>query len=379
MEKSKAMPVIIGGMVFDIHATASVPSTAKSTTPGKIQFMLGGVARNIAECLLKLGTKSFMISALGGDLTGDLLLEQWRSSGLLTEGELLGIRRSPNITTASVCNMFDINGDLMAGVASVESIERYVTPQWIQQFKSSVHSAPLLMVDANLSPEALEASCRMSADLDVPVWFEPVSVTKSKRVAGIAKYITFASPNEHELIAMANSLSNDNRFRPIQKDQDKTKNSIESIFKELKPAILLLLKKGIKYVLVTLGPDGAFLCSRGGPSDLKQCLNGSKKMDGKRELFDMVNSKCPANQYLYSTPNRGGFRLSVVHFPALPATVGRVSGAGDCLVGGSVASLCSGLNVMQSVAVGVAAAKAAIEADTNVPRIYNLSAVAGTT
>ena len=36
--------------------------------------MLGGVARNIAECLLKLGTKSFLISALGCDLAGSALL-----------------------------------------------------------------------------------------------------------------------------------------------------------------------------------------------------------------------------------------------------------------------------------------------------------------
>lgn len=366
MKKPEAMPVIIGGMVFDIHATASIPATAKSTTPGKIEFMLGGVARNIAECLLKLRTKSFMISALGCDLAGDLLLEQWRSAGLLTEG----IRQGPDITTASVCNMFDINGDLTAGVASVESIERYVTSLWIQQFKSIVQSAPLMMVDANLSLEALEASCRMAADFDVPVWFEPVSVAKSKRVASIANYITFASPNEHELVAMANSLSPENRFSHIQRDQGKMNASIKSLFKELKPAILVLLQKGIKYVVVTLGPDGVFLCSGSGPSGLRECLKGTKVFDGKKEFFDMVSSRCPTHQY------KGGSRLFVMHFPALPATVGRVSGAGDCLVGGMLASLCLGLDIMQSVAVGVAAAKAAIEVDTNVPDIYDLTAVA---
>lgn len=370
MKKSKTMAVIIGGMVFDIHATASIPAIAKTTTPGKVEFMLGGVARNIAECLLKLGTESFMISALGCDLAGDFLLEQWRSAGLPTEG----IQRGPDITTASVCNMFDVNGDLTSGVASVESIERCVTPQWIQQFKSIVHSAPLMMVDANLNTDALEASCRMAAAFDVPVWFEPVSVAKSKRVAAIANYITFASPNEHELVAMANSLSNENRFSPIQRDQNKT--SVESLFKELKPAIIVLLQKGIKYVLVTLGPDGAFLCSGSGPSGLRECLKSTKIFNGKREIFDMVNSRCYTHQYFSSTPYKGGSRLFAMHFPALPATVGRVSGAGDCLVGGVLASLCAGLDVMQSVAVGVAAAKVAIEVKANVPDIYNLTAVA---
>lgn len=177
---------------------------------------------------------------------------------------------------------------------------------------------------------------------------------------------------------MADSLSHENRFHPIQRDHGKTKNSIESLFKELRPAILVLLQKGIKYVLVTLGPDGAFLCSRNGPSGLRECLNGTKFYSGKSEFFDMVNSKCPAHQYLCSAPYRRGYKFYVVHFPALPATVGRVSGAGDCLVGGILASLCSGLNVMQSVAVGVAAAKAAIEVETNVPCTYDLPAIAGT-
>lgn len=40
MKKAKAMPVIIGGMVFDIHATATIPATAKSTTPGKVCLLL---------------------------------------------------------------------------------------------------------------------------------------------------------------------------------------------------------------------------------------------------------------------------------------------------------------------------------------------------
>ena len=41
----------------------------------------------------------------------------------------------------------------------------------------------------------------------------------------------------------------------------------------------------------------------------------------------------------------------------------RLTGAGDCLVGGKLASICAGLNFMQSVAFGIAAARAAVEAE----------------
>lgn len=124
--------------------------------------------------------------------------------------------------------------------------EKFITPEWIQLFKRNISSAPVLMVDANLNPPALEASCRsnltyhfrflispslsflftiahwlivyaisngfllcsfalcsifyllpsfvffisVAAESNVPVWFETVSVTKSRRIASVAKYVS---------------------------------------------------------------------------------------------------------------------------------------------------------------------------------------------
>lgn len=77
--------------------------------------MNGGVARNIAECMSKLGRKPFMVSVVGSDMagevfsrlcskasiklsvfvteeydfisyTGEQLLKYWHSAGLSTEG-----------------------------------------------------------------------------------------------------------------------------------------------------------------------------------------------------------------------------------------------------------------------------------------------------
>ncbi|KAK9217696.1 hypothetical protein WN943_006324 [Citrus x changshan-huyou] len=63
--------VIIGGMVLDIHATPSIPVNPRTTTPGKVNYVLGCVARNVTECMSKLGAKPYMISALGLDMAGD--------------------------------------------------------------------------------------------------------------------------------------------------------------------------------------------------------------------------------------------------------------------------------------------------------------------
>jgi len=42
----------------------------------QVYYVQGGVARNIAECMSKLGAKPFMISALGFDMAGKFLLSQ---------------------------------------------------------------------------------------------------------------------------------------------------------------------------------------------------------------------------------------------------------------------------------------------------------------
>ncbi|KAL3538948.1 hypothetical protein ACH5RR_002314 [Cinchona calisaya] len=369
VKNGEGEPVVIGGMVLDINATPSVPAKPRTTTPGNVLYALGGVARNVAECMSKLGAKPYMISAVGLDMAGNLLLEQWKSAELSTEG----IQRNQDIETAVVCNIFDGKGELAAAVASVGAIEKFVTPEWIWKFSYNLRSAPLLLVDANLSSPTLEAACQLAAESHTPVWFEPVSVVKSKRVASVAKYVSFASPNEDELIAMANALSSRDVFSPIKREDAGIKLSVRALFQMLRPAIWVLLESGIKVVVVTLGSDGVFLCSKE-KHDLNKLDLREKKHSFSQKLYEVVNSSCHHNWNVNVAKSKS--RFYAVHFPALSASVVRLNGAGDCLVGGTLASLCAGLDVMQSVAVGIAAAKGAVESESNVPAKYCLTDIA---
>ncbi|GFY95091.1 pfkB-like carbohydrate kinase family protein [Actinidia rufa] len=292
VKDEEAEAVIIGGMgwtYMPLLLCLQIQGPPLLARHVSVHYILGGVARNVAECMSKLGARPYMISALGLDMAGNFV------AGALEICWTIH-RRHQDIETAVVSNIFDVKGELAAAVASVESIEKFLTPQWIQQSNCIIHSAPVVMVDANLTPPALEASCRMAAESDIPVWFEPVSVAKSKRIVSVVEHITFASPNEDELIAMANALSGPDFFHPIERDNRRTKCSTESLFQMLRPAIFVLLEKVV-----------------------------------------------------------------------------RLTGAGDCLVGAALACICAGLDVIQSLAVGIAAAKAAVEAETNVPPEFNMA------
>ncbi|CAF1929678.1 hypothetical protein HID58_066740 [Brassica napus] len=351
-------PVVVGALILDVHAKPSSTAPISGTTvPGQVLFTPGGVARNVAECIYKLGIRPFMIGALGIGGPANVLLKDWKLS---TEG----ILRREDITTPIVSLVYDIHGEVSAGVARVDAVEKFLTPEWIQRFEPNISSAPVLVIDANLSTLALEASCKLAAEFNVPVWFEPVSVTKSRRIASIAMYVTVVSPNQHELIAMANTLCARNMFKTLKPEDNKLLP--EDVFCALRPAILVLLESGIKVVIVTLGSNGALLCSKGNPN---KALNINRKFSG--EIFRRVQLICSPNRF--SEPGLShGSSLFAMHFPTVPAKVKKLTGAGDCLVGGTVASLSDGLDLFQSLAVGIASAKAAVESGDNVPPEFNL-------
>lgn len=373
---SPSPEVIIGAMVLDVHAKPYMgrDTIAGTTIPGTVKFMSGGVARNVAECMSKLGSKPFIVSVVGTDVAGDKLLEDWKSAGLSTEG----ILKVQGEITPVVSNTFDCGGELAAGVASAEAVEKFVTPEFIQKFRCTIHSAPVVMVDANLHPRSLEAISKTAAEARIPVWFEPVSVAKATRIVSIAKYITFSSPNEDELIAMAKALSPGEDSHCMLKNITKIKEqSVDSSFNMLKPAIRLLLEKGIKLLVVTLGPNGVFICFRGDSNFVKHPLNNDSISSSQRQPYELVNkSQLPRWCASHSDSDVRHSRSHALHLPALPASVVSLTGAGDCLVGGILASISSGLDIVQSVARGMAVAKVAVECETNVPAGFSLRAVA---
>ena len=66
-----------------------------------------------------------------------------------------------------------------------------------------------------------------------------------------------------------------------------------------------------------------------------------------------------------------------MHFPALPASIANLSGAGDCLVAGALVALSSSSDIKHALAYGVSASKWAVESDSNVPQNLSPGLVSG--
>lgn len=132
-----------------------------ATYKSKTTFSGGGVARNIAEGLCKLYGSAALISAFGVDQNGNFL-----KSTLPAESTV----SSATITTHPTANcavVLDNGGDCKLVVGDM-SIHQEITPDLIYKNAALIEKSPLIVLDANLSYEALEAALKLALKYKKP-------------------------------------------------------------------------------------------------------------------------------------------------------------------------------------------------------------------
>jgi pseudouridine kinase len=75
------LSLVVGGANIDIKVAISGATIPATSNPGTATVSVGGVGRNIAHNLARLGTSVRLISAVGRDPEGDRLLDRNRGGG----------------------------------------------------------------------------------------------------------------------------------------------------------------------------------------------------------------------------------------------------------------------------------------------------------
>ena len=87
---------VVGGANMDIGGFPSARLVMGDSNPGKVRMTLGGVGRNIAENLSRLGLEVHLITALGNDTNGHAIINDCREKG--TEGSFKTMPRPRTYT-----------------------------------------------------------------------------------------------------------------------------------------------------------------------------------------------------------------------------------------------------------------------------------------
>ncbi|GAA3596697.1 PfkB family carbohydrate kinase [Kineosporia mesophila] len=177
-----------GGAVVDLKIRFTAPSVVGTSNPGTGVTSLGGVARNVAENLAVLGVPVSLLSAVGDDAPGAVLLELSRERGIGTEHVAVLAGR----TTAQYVALLEPGGDLTIGAAAMEVLDG-ITVEHLRSAWPPMKDA-WVFCDGNLSSAVVaEALGR-----DLPVVFDAVSTHKVIRLPRDLTGLTLLSCNRDE-------------------------------------------------------------------------------------------------------------------------------------------------------------------------------------
>lgn len=220
----------IGGANVDLHGRAAGPIRLRDSNPGRLHLSCGGVMRNILENLARLGVPTAIVSAVGDDGYGRILADSCRQLGMDT-----GLLRVlPGHRSSCYVSILDDEGDMLVAMSDMAIIKQ-MGAAFVAEALPVLNQAELVVCDANLSREALEA---LTAGCRRPLLIDPVSTAWAEMMAPLAGRFDTLKPNRMELQALTGCDCS-------------TSAGVEE-------GCGRLLKAGAKRVFVSLGADGLY-------------------------------------------------------------------------------------------------------------------------
>jgi pseudouridylate synthase / pseudouridine kinase len=190
--------IVIGGAIIDVVARpTNGPLLPQTSNPAICHESDGGVGRNVAETLGRLGSHPLFYSAVGDDPAGRSLIDRLqRECGVISPDRTVSI--VPHVNTARYVAILDHDGDLHVACADVAVLDHIqILPD-----DETLAAAKYLVLDANLPKLVIAQLAQRANALGTSVVFEPTSVPKAQDVDLFLKYVSFAFPNTAELEAM---------------------------------------------------------------------------------------------------------------------------------------------------------------------------------
>lgn len=186
---------VIGGANTDILGFIERSLVPCDSNPGHVRTSAGGVGRNIAENLARLGVETRFVTALGDGPEAEVL-----ATGCANVGIAVHSVPTPGLAGSRYLAIMDNRGDLALAVSDMSALEA-ITPTALDERASAIDDAELIVLDANLPAETLEhVATRWAAK---PIFLDTVSVAKAPRALGLLGALHTVKTNELEAAALA--------------------------------------------------------------------------------------------------------------------------------------------------------------------------------
>ncbi|KAM9352022.1 uncharacterized protein ABDE67_006881 [Symphorus nematophorus] len=311
--------VVIGGINVDFIAKGKTETLIfGQTNSGTVCQAFGGVGRNIADSLSRLGRRPLFISATGADSHSDAVFNYCKHMNTS------GVARLEDQSTATYCVVIGENGEMSLGLGDMD-IHQQITEQYVSQFEKQLSSATLVCLDGNIPVSTIDYVCSFASKHNVNVWYEPTDAEKACKpfLSDAWKSLSYSSPNLAELCTMNKTLG-----FPTPEVLPSSLDEVLSVAVALSRPLL----EHLHCLVVTLGANGLLLCGEHNA--------GSVNLQPRKQ--------------------RRRKQLCAVYYPALTVTAEEtmnVSGAGDSLAGALIAGISQHRDTDTCVRMGLLAAR----------------------
>ena len=225
--------IAIGGANVDRKFSIHGDVQLGTSNPAKVSESVGGVARNIAENLGRLGNRVSLMTTLGDDHDG-VLIEQ--SSGAYMN--LVLAEKLKEEKTGSYTAVLDHFGELVIAMANM-SIYDQLLPDLLKKHEAILQKASCLIIDLNCPLETVQYIKEFAQHRQIPLAIIPVSSPKMERMP-------------HDLQGVSYLICN--------RDEAETYLDLKlETYAHYEKAVKALLQKGAEYVVLTLGEHGVMV------------------------------------------------------------------------------------------------------------------------
>ena len=226
----RARAAVVGGVNVDICGRPGRALIAADSNPGRVRLSLGGVGRNIAHNMALLGVETYLAAALGDDVFAGKIEASCSELGI----DLSMAVRVPGGITSTYLYITDADGEMVLAVSDMD-ICLALTPEALEPNLGTLGSAAVIVLDANIPEESIRWLCERPG---VPVFADPVSVTKAGKLRGVLGKIHTLTPNRAEAELLSGTAIDGETG--------------------LHRAADVLLGAGVKRVFISLGAGGVY-------------------------------------------------------------------------------------------------------------------------
>ncbi|WP_232696889.1 carbohydrate kinase [Brevibacillus daliensis] len=236
--KDEASITCIGGANLDRKAHSKERVVLHSSNPVTLTQSCGGVGRNIAENVARLGCPTSLITSVGEDKEGEWVLSETRRHGV----NVSQVWKLPAEQTGTYTALLDVDGEMFVSLANMDIYEK-VTVEMIAEKWTHIASSEIVLLDTNLSKDVISYVMDRCNEEGISLYVDPVSSAKAKKLPESLQGITTILPNLEEAELLSGMKITDLEDVPLACER--------------------IRARGVTNVIVTMGEQGIYLSTPG--------------------------------------------------------------------------------------------------------------------